>query len=267
MGTRSSKLGFGVLRWPHLPVDSAATSQTETTQAETLANQAAVCRHGDGYLWVVVPQGVHTIQVQGSLADTNEWVLAFPLLPKRVTVEAPQWQVVGLRSSGVPESQLFFTRSEKAGEDRAKYDQRIYRPVVMVERRLEIGLIWKIHNKVTRLSTLGKAIALKIPLLMGERVISSTTDPSSGGEGAVGEPRDVYCRQRLDKSLPKLVRTNAQLELPRPEIVSISIWYYRLAMLLWALWLASALLRWLQTAWLSFSYGGRWLRKSPRLKV
>ena len=38
-----------------VPVDSAATSQTETTQAETLANQAAVCRHGDGYLWVVVP--------------------------------------------------------------------------------------------------------------------------------------------------------------------------------------------------------------------
>ena len=37
-----------------VPVDSVATSQTETTQAENLANQAVVCRHGDGYLWVVI---------------------------------------------------------------------------------------------------------------------------------------------------------------------------------------------------------------------
>ena len=38
-------------------------------------------------------------------------------------------------------------------------------------------------------------------------VCSAGNLPSSGGEGAVGEPRDVYCRQRLDKSLLKLVRT------------------------------------------------------------
>jgi hypothetical protein len=29
-------------------------------------------------------------------------------------------------------------------------------------------------------------------------------------------------------------------------------------MLLWALWLASALLRWLIAGWKSFSHGGRW---------
>ncbi len=50
-------------------------------------------------------------------------------------------------------------------------------------------------------------------------------------------------------------------ELPRPSIVTVSIWFYRLAMLLWALWLASALIRWLQFGWQSFSYAGRWCSK------
>jgi hypothetical protein len=38
-------------------------------------------------------------------------------------------------------------------------------------------------------------------------------------------------------------------ELPKPWILSVSIWYYRLLMLLWALWLANSLLRWLLRWW------------------
>ncbi len=87
------------------------------------------------------------------------------------------------------------------------------------------------------------------------------------GKGLLGNPEMFIVGNGSTSHYLNWFEPNAQLELPRPEIVSISIWYYRLAMLLWALWLASALLRWLQTAWLSFSYGGRWLRKSPRLKV
>jgi len=33
---------------------------------------------------------------------------------------------------------------------------------------------------------------------------------------------------------------------------------YRVAMLLWALWLASALLKWLSWGWTCFSEGGLW---------
>ena len=34
-------------------------------------------------------------------------------------------------------------------------------------------------------------------------------------------------------------------------------------MLFWALWLASALLRWLATGWSHFTYGGAWRSFSP----
>jgi len=47
--------------------------------------------------------------------------------------------------------------------------------------------------------------------------------------------------------------------------ISLPLMAYRLAMLLWALWLASALLTWLSWGWGCFSEGGLWrsTRKDP----
>ncbi|MBH9551667.1 hypothetical protein [Inhella gelatinilytica] len=44
-------------------------------------------------------------------------------------------------------------------------------------------------------------------------------------------------------------------------LISLPIWAYRVAMLLWALWLAAALLGWVRWAWGAFSAGGLWRGK------
>ena len=49
--------------------------------------------------------------------------------------------------------------------------------------------------------------------------------------------------------------------LPRPLVISVSIWWYRFLMLLWALWLAASLIRWLRIGWTNFSSGGFFRRK------
>jgi hypothetical protein len=46
--------------------------------------------------------------------------------------------------------------------------------------------------------------------------------------------------------------------LPQPFVLSVSIWFYKLAMLLWALWLSFALLRWLPWAWRQYASEGVW---------
>lgn len=46
--------------------------------------------------------------------------------------------------------------------------------------------------------------------------------------------------------------------LPQPWVLSLDIMAYRLLMLVWALWLAFALVRWLQWGWKAFSEGGLW---------
>ncbi|HZF26772.1 MAG TPA: hypothetical protein VEZ88_10970 [Steroidobacteraceae bacterium] len=46
--------------------------------------------------------------------------------------------------------------------------------------------------------------------------------------------------------------------LPQPGVISVSLWWYKLAMLAWALWLSFALLRWLPWGWRAFNASGLW---------
>jgi hypothetical protein len=48
--------------------------------------------------------------------------------------------------------------------------------------------------------------------------------------------------------------------LARPWVLSVPLLVYRLAMLLWAVWLAMSLLRWSRWLWACFSEGGLWQR-------
>jgi hypothetical protein len=49
--------------------------------------------------------------------------------------------------------------------------------------------------------------------------------------------------------------------LPDASVISLPLIVYRLLMLAWALWLASALLNWLKWGWLCFSSNGLWRKK------
>lgn len=46
--------------------------------------------------------------------------------------------------------------------------------------------------------------------------------------------------------------------LPRPWVLSVSLWWYRGLMLAWALWLAWSMIRWVPWGWSSVSSGGLW---------
>jgi hypothetical protein len=133
----------------------------------------AALRRDDGYLWVVIDPGVHRVRVEGSLASVTEWEWTFALKPRQVKIDAPDWTITGLPASGVPEAQVFFSRKQKAAASAASYDRQEVQSVVQVNRSLEIGLIWQVHTTVQRLSPLGKAVALRVPLLPGESVLSS----------------------------------------------------------------------------------------------
>ncbi|WEN14814.1 hypothetical protein PY254_16515 [Rhodanobacter sp. AS-Z3] len=55
--------------------------------------------------------------------------------------------------------------------------------------------------------------------------------------------------------------------LPSCGVLSVSLWYYKLAMLAWALWLANALIGWLQWAFQSWTHGGYWRKPVPKVGV
>jgi hypothetical protein len=53
----------------------------------------------------------------------------------------------------------------------------------------------------------------------------------------------------------------ASATLPQPAVYSVPLFVYKVAILLWALWLSFALIRWLPWAWTAFSANGIWRGK------
>jgi hypothetical protein len=81
------------------------------------------------------------------------------------------------------------------------------------------------------------------------------------GEGLLGRPEMFIAGNESTLTELRWFQPQTDGLLPRPVLFSVSIWWYRLLMLLWALWLAAALIRWLQWAWQNFSRGGAFRRR------
>ncbi len=130
-------------------------------------------RRDDGFLWVVLPEGVHQVRIEGVLPNLAEWEWTFLLKPRSVKIEAPGWTVSGVRADGVPEQQVFFAPQQRSAASQASYERQDWQTLAQIDRHLELGLLWQVRTVVRRLSPLGKAVALRVPLLPGENVLSA----------------------------------------------------------------------------------------------
>jgi len=190
-------------------------------------NSAIVCRR-DGYLWIVVPQGVHKVVVEGLLAEASEWEWTFLLPPRRLVIDAPDWNVTGIRPDGTVETQVFFARKQKAADSEAAYDRKEFAPIVAVQRQLEVGLVWKVRTTVARLSSPGKAISLNIPLLEGESVLSSSATVNNrqmevrlaAGQNAFGWESELAVVPSL-----KLAAAKTDQWVERWQLVASPVWH------------------------------------------
>jgi len=168
----------------------------------------AVLRREDGFLWLVLPAGVHRVRLEGLLAGASEWEWAFQLKPRRVEIKAPDWQVSGVRANGVPEEQVFFRSKQTSTAAPGGYDRQDFRAALLVERRLEFGLTWQVRTTVHRLSPEGRAVSLRIPLLPGEQVLTTgvlTAGDSvevrlGAGEKTTGWESELRVAEALDLS-------------------------------------------------------------------
>jgi len=89
-------------------------------QATLDGEPAVVCRRPDGHLWVWTPPGVHELTVTGHIPPQAEWVWTALLVPRHLEVEAPDWQVTGLKPEAPPDRNLFFSKpAASAGREPA----------------------------------------------------------------------------------------------------------------------------------------------------
>ena len=181
----------------------------------------------DGYLWVLVPEGIHEVSLQGRLPETNDWAWTFLLKPKTVTIDAPNWKVSGVNPNGIPQSQVFFVREQDSTADQAAYDRSNFQPIVAVDRHLEIGLISKVRTVVRRLSAPGKAISLSVPLLDGENVLTSqrnVQDSKIAVQLAANESEFTWSSELTASDTLQLNATDTNLWVERWHLVTSPIW-------------------------------------------
>ena len=72
------------------------------------------------------------------------------------------------------------------------------------------------------------------------------------GAGLLGHPDMFIVGNGSSRLYLRWFEPRSGPQLPTPIVVSVSVWYYRLLMLFWALWLAASLLRWLNRGWQQF---------------
>jgi hypothetical protein len=82
--------------------------------------------------------------------------------------------------------------------------------------------------------------------------------------GLLGQPEMQISGNGSAASSLRWFQDRASATLPRAWVLSVPLWFYRVAMLLWALWLAGSMLKWLRWGWGSFSAGGVWRKPPPR---
>ncbi len=165
-------------------------------------------RRDDGFLWVVLPPGVHRVTLQGQLSEVTEWEWTFLLRPHHVRIEAPGWSISGVKPNGVPDQQVFFALQQKEEAGEAAYDRQDFQSVVAVDRHIELGLIWQVQTTVRRLSQTGKAIVLRVPLLPGENVLAANAVVVDGSiEVRLGAQENAFSWNSELPIVPELTLT------------------------------------------------------------
>jgi hypothetical protein len=81
--------------------------------------------------------------------------------------------------------------------------------------------------------------------------------------GLLGTPVMQIAGNGSEYFVLRWYQDRASAVLPRPWLLSLSLWFYRGVMLVWALWVAQALVGWLRWGWRQWTAGGYWLRRQP----
>ena len=129
-------------------------------------------RTEDGRVWLAVEKGWHQAIVEGPLPDRELVQLALPLKPHRVEAQSEGWRVEGIHEDGLADDNVQLTRI-RAGAGTGALEPGVLPPFVRIERTLLIGLNWQVATRVVRLSPVGTAVVLEVPLLRGESVTTA----------------------------------------------------------------------------------------------
>lgn len=226
-----------LIRTPRLQLDSL----TDNTGAASNIDLQLELPRERWPLWLHGPQLGPAMLYWGVLAVIVALACGLGALVRRLGLSIPlgsaQWLLLGIGMSTVnavgslPVLLWFFAlearrRADAAGVERSRGRYNL----------AQVGLI-----ALSLVAAVSLLAVIPISLL-------SAPDMQVTGNGS----HDYFYHWFQDRSAAAL---------PQALVFSAPLWLYRLAMLLWSLWLVFALLRWIKWGWAIFAAGGLWVSR------
>lgn len=149
---------------------------------------SALVRQDDGFLYLRLTPGVHSVKLSGPTPPRDAFTLEFKLPPRHATTSATGWRVDGPKAEGGSEPAWQLTRLMTGGGAGASFSGGSYATWLEVRRELQIGLDWKVVTTVSRRSPGDAPVLVKIPLLKGmlvtgDREVKDDTVQIALGQG------------------------------------------------------------------------------------
>lgn len=178
-------------------------SETWTPDRVTLDGRPAdaLVRLSSGYVHIRVPEGTHTIALEGTVARRDALTLSLGRAPRALSVVATGWETTGTGTNEHPAESIDLRRALPAVTDDAVTDTAVspegaaagreeLPTWVEIERRLDIGVRWTLESTVRRRSPSDAPFVVRVPLAPGESVTDANV-VVEGGAAVVTLPRGV----------------------------------------------------------------------------
>lgn len=192
----------------------------------------AMYRAADGVLWLELPKGRFTVILSGVIGKQKYIQLPMQLKPRIVQSKLSGWSLDGVQENGVPDAQLQLTRIEQASKQTNKnfQEQQVEAlpPFLIIERHLKLGLDWFVETSVRRISPVGSAVVVSIPLLNGESILSEGLRSKDGKVFINMSPKEseIFWRSSLEKtSQLKLVASNDNFSTELWTVSASPVWH------------------------------------------
>ncbi len=160
-------------------------------------------RHDNG-LWINLSEGEHQVVLGGATPLLSKFTLPLPLKPNWVSIQSIGWQVIGVQDNNQVDDFVQFIRVNQTKQEQSDsvLEQDDLPPLVKVERTLQLGLDWRVITRIIRVSPADSAVALAVPLLPGESVITPGVQVTEGKVevNIAAQQTDMQWESTLEKS-------------------------------------------------------------------
>lgn len=175
---------------------------------------SGLARDDDGLLWAVVPPGLHTIVMLGSVAQSETVQIPLPLKPHSAAYAANGWATTGILPDGSTGSSIQLTRIRPTHtQARTAVDKTALPPFLHVTRHLQLGTYWQVHTTIERVTPTGVPVVASVPLLAQESLTTAGLHVEQGQALINMSPEQTIVR------FSSTLRIVPEIELTAPRAV------------------------------------------------